>query len=130
VLVTGPAIGKWVAEQTGGEWYGQGVGIGVKDGDTILSGVLVDTWNEASCCAHIACAKPGREFLHLIGYSFNYMFYRLGAKVVIGRIAESNTKCRRLVRKMGFTEAARIPDACPDGALMIYTITPMECRYL
>ena len=130
MIVHGPQVGRWVAEQTGGAWHGQGAGLGVVRGDRVLSGVLVESYNGASCLAHIACSVAHREFVDLIRVAFRYMFDQLKVNVIIGRVAETNVKCRALVARLGFVEACRIEGGCVDGALVIYTVKRDECRYL
>lgn len=121
-------VGAWV-EKNGGGFYRQGSKcIGLEKNGEIVAGVLYDYFNGASLYAHIAVTgRLTREYLHVI---FDYPFRQLQAKVLIGLVAESNKKSRKFVEHLGFSLTAEIPEGHPEGALLIYTMRPEECRWI
>lgn len=104
--------------------------IGWMRDDEVVAGVVYEHFTGASITATIAVA-PGavvvKEFMREI---FSYPFKRLGVNLIIAFVAESNWKSRNMVEKMGFTKETEVVGAYPDGAMLIYTITPAKCRWL
>jgi RimJ/RimL family protein N-acetyltransferase len=61
---------------------------------------------------------------------FDYPFNVCGVDKIIAPVGSKNAKAIRLVRKMGFTEEARLKDADTDGDIVFLTMTREACRYL
>ena len=101
----------------------------LRDGE-VVAGVIYEHFTGASITATIAVA-PGavmvKEFLREI---FSYPFKTLNVNLIMAFVAESNWKSRNTVERMGFKREAEIAGAYPDGAMLIYTITPANCRWL
>lgn len=128
-------VGRWVCERAGGEWSGVGATFGLveRDGgkDTLIAGVLFDSFNGANINMHVA-ALPGRrwmtrEFLFAV---FDYPFRQLGVKRITGLVAASNADARRFDEHIGFKLEATLKDAHPDGDLLVYCMTREDCRWL
>jgi len=95
----------------------------------ILGVVGFDGWNDASCQMHVAGVGNWvtRELLHAV---FDYPFNKAGLKVVLGLVPSGNDRALKFNRHLGFTEVARIPDAHPDGALVLLQMRRENCKFL
>ena len=121
-------VGAWIQSHGGGFYRPGSKCIGLEKNGELVAGVLYDYHNGASVYAHIAVTgRLDRHYLHVI---FDYPFRQLGAKVLIGLVAESNKKSRKFVEHLGFTLTATIPEGHPEGALLIYTMRKKDCRWL
>lgn len=122
-------VGPWVCMRTQGTWSAaDAIAIGWRDSTgTLVSGVIVDHWNGASCALHVATDKPlAREFTR---FCFRYVFNQLKAKKIIGLVAASNTRALRLDKHLGFIEEHRIEQGHPDGDLVILSLIPEHCTW-
>ena len=128
LIVTGPAVGNWVAARVNGQFFeaaSQAIGI-EKDGK-IIAGVIYENWNQVSIWCHIAIeGRLTKKFLWII---FHYPFKQIGAKKIIVPVSGGNEKSLRLVKKMGFVEEARIKDARPDGDMVFLVLDREKCRF-
>lgn len=121
-------VGPWVAKRINGTFTpetSQALGLIRQE---LVAGVLYENWNGASVAAHIAV-----EGLLTPGYLaaiFDYPFNVLGVRKIIAPIAESNTRSVNFVKKLGFRKEAQLLDAHPDGSLLLYTMTPGQCRFI
>jgi RimJ/RimL family protein N-acetyltransferase len=121
-------IGEWIAKKTDSEYREGSKCIGLEKDGEIIAGVLYDWFNGSSVYAHIAIEGPiNREFLWFIFY---YPFEQLGAKVIIGLVAEDNKKAQQLDEHLGFVLNSIIPQGHPSGGLFIYTMNKNQCRWL
>ena len=100
-----------------------------RDGE-VVAGVVYEHFTGASITATIAVAPGAVMVKEFIKEMFNFPFLTLGANIIIAFISESNWKSRNLVEKLGFTKETEVAGAYPDGAMLIYTITPAKCRWL
>jgi RimJ/RimL family protein N-acetyltransferase len=55
---------------------------------------------------------------------------QLGVKRITGIVAESNLAARKFDEHIGFVLETRLKDAHPQGDLLIYVMTPDQCRWL
>lgn len=123
-------VGDWVCARTGGSGFVEGVAIGWERDGQLIAGVLVDHYNGASACLHVAGDGKKwltREFLHFV---FGYVFEQLKLHVVIGLVPSWNTQALRFDLHLGFVEQCRIPAATPGGDLVILTMAREQCRWL
>jgi RimJ/RimL family protein N-acetyltransferase len=123
-------VGDFVVKRTGGERYHEGVAFGVERDGELVGGILVDSFNGASACLHIAGSGKywmPRDFLPCV---FTYCFVQCGLNVVIGIMSSWNTQAIRFARNVGFVEKYRIPDAVPNGDMVILTMTREQCRWI
>jgi len=95
----------------------------------LMAGVLYEDWNHANVVCHIAGIGrwATREFLRVI---FDYPFRQLAVKRITVPVASTNAKAVQFVEHLGFTLEAKLKDAHPEGDLLIYKMTPAECRWL
>jgi len=104
-------------------------GAGAKE--LAVGGIFRDyTGAGGSVAAHIAVFDlrgMNRTFLFS---AFHYAFEQLKVAQVLAPVESTNTKSLEFVRKVGFKLVARIPDAFPDGDMVIHTIVRDQCRWL
>ena len=104
--------------------------LGRVDKDGQIMGVIgYDGYNRASVQMHSAGVGNwvSREFIYA---AFDYPFRVMGCEVVLGLVSEKNEDALRLNRHAGFVEVARVPDAHPDGALVLMQMRRENCRWL
>lgn len=129
-IVSGPIVGRWVAEQMNGsfsESTSTAIGLQKETGE-IIAGVMYENWNKRSVVAHMAIT--GRITKAYIGAIFRYAYEKCGVNKVILPVSSGNDKSNKFVKHLGFTEEARIRDAAPDGDIVIYSLAKSECRFL
>lgn len=128
-IASGPHVGAWVAERIAGSHCEEhSVAIGLLKNEQIVAGVLYEQWNGASIVAHIAV--EGRMTPAFVAAIFDYPFNHCGVRKVLCPIYSDNPRSIRLAKNMGFTEEARIEDAVPTGALLLFTLPKNHCRFL
>jgi len=94
--------------------------------------IVYDHFHQPDIWMHIG-AEPGRiwctpDFLHHI---FNYPFGQLNCGRVTAFIARSNTRLRKLVLHLGFTEEGQLRESLPTGDdLIAYGMLRRECRWI
>ena len=125
-------IGQWVKDRAGGGMFERHneYALGVVKEGRVVAGVLFNNhYPEHSVQIHVAVEDvyAGREFLKAI---FDYAFNQLHVKKLVGLVQEDNVKARRLDEHLGFTTEAKIDDACAGGAILIYTMTRTQCRFI
>lgn len=130
MIVTGPAVGHWVASRIGGFFDPVCmVAIGWQRDDGVLTaGVAYRDWNGASLEAEVVV--EGSLVPAFVRAAFWYPFVQLGArKIRTTTAANRDASIRQLVR-MGFTQEARLRDAAPEGDLLIFVLDAANCRFL
>lgn len=132
VIVTTPDTVEWVAKQTNSSGnFGVCQGIGIKEGDRFIAGVVYNDFNGICINAHMASDKSKRwmtrGFLWLIFY---YPFEQLGVERVTIGYGEKNWEAGRLNRHLGFTKEAILERAHPDGRLIVCRMFKEECKWL
>lgn len=130
LIVQGDDVCAWVAKQSGGEYFGGGVGFGIEKEGRIVCGVLFENYTAQSLQIHVAL-EPGqrmsKEWLKaLFGYAFNFA----KVKKIVGVIDSENSACLKFTRHIGFIDEAIIKDAGPKGDYLILTMTRDQCRFL
>lgn len=129
MIVSGPAVGEWVARRIGGFFDPVCmVAIGWERDGALTAGVSYRDWNGVSIEAQIAADAPlVRGFVRAV---FDYPFRKLGARKIIVTASSANVKSIALMRRMGFRQVANIPDATPGGDLVISALDAADCRFL
>lgn len=125
-----PILGEYCRKNGGGHYREGAQCFGMVRDEAIVACVMLDWHNGASIYMHVCASASGwltREYMRVV---FDYVFRQLKCRVIIGLVAESNLKARRFDEHLGFTETGRIPDGCPDGDLIIYTMHRNQCRYI
>lgn len=134
------AVGQWALDKISSgfmQWNpSQMVCIGLvkvhgADDLEILAGVVFTDYNEASMQMHVA-AQPGARWMTkaYLGHCFQYAFNTAKVSKLLGFVASGNAAAIRFDENIGFELEARIEHAHPDGALLIYSMTKAQCRYL
>ena len=122
-------VGPWVAKKTAGIFAPESSeAIGLQRRGEVVAGVIYEGWTGRSMMVHVAV--EGLMTPSYLAAIFHYPFVHVGANMLIAPVSEGNTKSINFVRKLGFRLEGRIPDAYPDGALLIYTMRRDECKYL
>jgi len=128
-IVSGDAVGEWVAERVDGHYSKKiAAAIGLERDGNIIAGVIYENWNKRSIVSHIAV--EGRLTRDFIGAIFDYPFNTCGVNKIVCPVGSGNIKSQRLATSMGYVEEARIKDAHLDGDLILYTLERSNCRFL
>jgi RimJ/RimL family protein N-acetyltransferase len=129
-IVIGPEVVAFVDKANRGSPDPYAVGIGLEKDGELIAGVKFDNWNHASVCMHVAAIGKQWMTREYLWYCFHYPFVELKATKILGLVAESNHDARRFDEALGFVLEYAIQGAHPDGALLIYTMTPEQCRFI
>jgi RimJ/RimL family protein N-acetyltransferase len=122
-------VGPWVAKKTFGIFNPDAAeAIGLRRHGEMVAGVVYESWNGASMVVHIAV--QGLMTPSYLAAIYHYPFVHVGVNKLIAPISEGNKESIRFVTKMGFKQESRIPDAHPDGALLLYTMARADCKYI
>lgn len=88
-----------------------------------------DGFNDASALIHVA--GEGRWMSRLLlKLVFEYAFVTAKLKVLVGLVPSGNESALRLNKHLGFKIVANIPDAHPDGSLIVMAMHKDECRWV
>jgi hypothetical protein len=120
-------VAPWVAKKLFAR-FNADEAIGLERHGEMVAGVVYENWNGASFVCHIVV--DGLMTPAYLAAIFHYPFVHCGAAKIIAPVAESNEESIRFVRKLGFREEARLPEAHPDGSLLLFTMTPEQCRFI
>jgi L-amino acid N-acyltransferase YncA len=123
-------VSSWLSEKTECTLPREGQCIGwTRDGE-LTYGIMYEGYTRRSVEVTFAAA-PGavmpKEFLFAI---FHYAFKVLEVFKMVAKIEETNWRSINMVEKMGFIREARVEDVFPSGAMVIYTLTAEQCRWL
>lgn len=121
-------VGNWMQVHNVGTYRPGCVCIGCEQDGRLRAAVMYDYFNGASIFASIAVAgRFSKDWLYAICH---YPFIHLGCLVVIAMVSSHNGKSQRFCEKFGFKLQCALPDADPDGAMLIYTLRKQDCRFL
>lgn len=112
----------------GGTYSRHAKAIGCVVNNELVAGAIYDKYNDVS--VHIAIwigSRPSEEFMHAI---FDYPFNQIGVRKVIGLIYGTNEKSIKLAEHAGFVLEGKVTDYCLEGDMLIYTMTPEQCRFI
>jgi len=128
-IVTDHSAGHWTAEKIKGSYFkARSQAIGLKQNGEFVAGVIYENWNRQSIVCHIAISS--RLTPRYLAVIFDYPFNVCKVKKIIVPVDATNLKSISLVKKMGFTEEARIKDGMADGDMILYTLAKDDCKYL
>ena len=132
VKVNHPGDGDWVMLRVGGVFNCMTDHVVAMHRDGRCAGGVVFTGYLGSAITlHMAGSEDNwatRDFLWMV---FHYAFVQLGCRKVIGLVAADNTRALSVDTRLGFHEAARIPDVFPDGAdLIVLVMERQACKWL
>lgn len=99
-----------------------------RDGD-LVAGIVYHNWNPESGVIEISAASTCRNWLSRdsLAEIFGYPF-RIGCRLVVARIAESNARARRIWRSLGGDEYIIPALRSPTEAEVIYTLSADQWR--
>jgi len=126
------AVGQWVKDRAGGGKFERAneYALGAEKDGVLIAGVLFNNhYSGYSVQVHMAVESPyaGRQFLKAV---FDYAFSQLKVQKLIGTVQENNLSARRLDEHLGFMLESRIEGACAGGAILLYTMTRAQCRFI
>ena len=122
-------VGPWVGKKVFLQFTPEvSQALGLERGGEIVAGVIYTGWNGRSVVCHVAV--EGLMTPAYLAAIFHYPFVHCGAEKIIAPVSEGNEESVRFVKKLGFREEARIADAHPDGALILYTMGRSACRFI
>lgn len=127
-IVSGKAVGEWVAAKVGGVLQDNSTAIGLERDGQLVAGAFYENWNRRSIVGHIAI--HGKITIGFVRAICSYPFDDCGVHKLIGPISSNNKKAIKFAIRIGFEEEARIKDADPDGDIILFTLTKDKCRYL
>lgn len=112
----------------GGVYSENATCIGCVVNNELVAGVIYDKYNGVSLHVSIwAGSRPSWEFSCAI---FDYPFNQIGVKKIVGLIFGNNEKSIRLAEHAGFILEGKVTDYCEEGDMLIYTMTPDQCRFI
>lgn len=123
-------VGRWVCERNGSSFVpSESTAIGVARGGQIVGGVVFDNWNGNSICMHVA--GEGNWFSRSFAQAcFGYAFIQLKVKKALAPVDSTNEKSKRFCERLGFRLEATITSAGKTGDLLVFSMTPEQCRWL
>lgn len=129
MIVVGEEVCRWVAQRTGGEYYGGGQGIGWVHEGILIAGAFFENYNGQTVMGHIALDThiTPRKWMR---FCFRYVFDQLKVKKVVGIVDSTNEKAIRYDKHLGYVHEATIKDGGRHGDSLIFTMTREQCRYL
>lgn len=124
-------IGQWVCARVGGRFDpSMATAIGLEKDGVLVAGVMFDNFNGRSISMHVA-GEGGhwmtREYARAC---FGYAFNQLKVNKVIGLVDSSNQAARRYDEHLGFQLEATITGAGKVGDMLIFSMTPEQCRWI
>jgi len=137
ILLDVGRVGPWIAEKLGATYVPAATtAIGLveiaDDGvERIIAGALFSDYNKASMQVHLAGESGARWMTKAyLGFCFQYAFNQTGINKLLGFVGSGNEAARRFDEHIGFRLETAIEGAHPDGALLIYSMTRDQCRWL
>lgn len=131
ITVDFDTVAQWLKERTDCVIPREGQGVGWLNGNgDLVAGVMYETFTGSSITATIAIEPETIVSPKFIRAIFYYPFVQLSCKKIIAHVNEHNIRSRRLVERMGFTQEAAIEDFYENGAVIVYSVTAEQCRYL
>lgn len=124
-------VGEWVCQRIGGQFNELlSTAIGLERDGELIAGVVFDSYMGRSIAMHVA-GEGGhwltRDFLRAC---FGYAFTQLQVRKVLGYVDSTNDQARRFDEHIGFRLEHVITDAGKHGDLLIYSMTPEQCRFI
>ena len=127
-------LGPWAWKLMGcSTWTPEGKSaLGELDEDgTPLWAAIYDHYEPSgSIQIHIAIDNPKTVTRQAIKQVFEYPFYQLGVKKVIGIVNSENTQALSFDLRLGFQIEHVIKDAYDRGDMYILSMTPEQCRWI
>ncbi len=110
-------VARWVERELGLPDFGRDIAaIGVVRGGEMVAGAVFNNWRPPAVEITFASRHPRWATADAIAGILRYPFVQLGVKRVTAVTPEGNEAARRFMRRLGFKEEGRHPDALPTGA--------------
>jgi RimJ/RimL family protein N-acetyltransferase len=128
-------LGAWAWERMGypDAWTPVGrsaLGFINDKGEVLWAAVYEEYHPNGSVRIHIAISSPKFVTRRAISEVFEYPFYQLGVKKVIGIVDSANTAALAFDIRLGFKIEAVVKDAYDMGDMYILSMTRDECQWL
>lgn len=124
-------VGQWVCARIGGSFDPtSATAIGLEKDGQLIAGVVFDHYNGRSVSMHVAGEGGHWMTRDYAKACFGYVFNQLKVGKVIGLVDSTNTAARRYDEHLGFRLEATITGAGKTGDLLIFTMTPEQCRWI
>lgn len=101
----------------------------VEDGEPKYA-MIYDHFEKNSIQMHIACADPKYSSRQAFRAFFEYPFYQLRVKKVIGICNSENTRALSIHLRLGWQMEAVVKDVYDIGDMYILSMTQDQCRWL
>jgi RimJ/RimL family protein N-acetyltransferase len=126
-------LGPWAWKLMGvSEWYPEGkTALGeIIDGEPIWAVIYEGYHPGGSIKMHVAISDPKYVSRRAISAVFEYPFYQLNVKKVLGVVNSENHAALTFDLRIGFTIETVIKDAYDRGDMYILSMTQEQCRWL
>jgi RimJ/RimL family protein N-acetyltransferase len=124
-------IGEWVYARTGGRFVPEvSQAIGLEKDGVLIAGAVYERYNGASMFAHLAIDDKRALTREFIRFNFQYAFNQIKVKKLVGLVSSANEAAIKLDKHFGYELEAVIKDGAPDGDMLVFTMTPEQCKYL
>ena len=130
--LTTPDEWAWFTSRTNTIACADSQGIIVEREGVIQAAAVFDSFTRTACNVHFAIDNPmviRHGFIHEIT---RHAFFALNRVRIFGLVCSTNSKSLRLVRHIGMTEVARVPNAIDEGIdYIVHELTMAhECKFL
>jgi RimJ/RimL family protein N-acetyltransferase len=123
-------VGRWVCDRIGGAFDPtSATAIGLERDGKLIAGVIFDHWNGRSIAMHVAGEGGHWMTRDYAKACFGYAFNQLKVNKILGFVDSENHAARRYDEHLGFVLEGVIRDAGKNGDLLIYSMTPEQCRW-
>lgn len=124
-------VGRWVCDRVGGFFHPQlATAIGMERDGVLIAGVMFDNYNGRSISMHVAGEGGHWMTRDYARACFGYAFGQLGVGKIVGLVDSTNEQARRYDEHLGFRLEATVTGAGKTGDLLIYSMTPEQCRWI
>ena len=127
-------LGPWAWKLMGsGEWHSQGktaLGELADDGGIKWAAIFDNYEPGGSIHIHIAIDNPKHVTRQAISAVFEYPFYQLGVKKVLGIVNSENHAALAFDLRLGFQVEHVVKDAYDMGDMYILSMTQEQCRWI
>lgn len=124
-------VGGWVGARLQSSFSpSESSAIGLERDGELIAGVMFDHFNGRCIAMHVA--GEGGHWLtrDYARACFGYAFHQLKVGKVIAMIDSTNHQSVRFNKHMGFRLEATVTGAGKKGDLLIYSMTPEQCRWI
>ena len=128
MLVYGEGVVEWVYELSGGAVTASSSGLGWMRNDKLIAGMSVEGWNGKNCYVHLRLeGYAPKEFCFA---AVDWVFNQLKCNRMTAPVPQSNNKCLKLLRHIGFEQEAKLQEASYDGGDLLFMRLWKEDCYL